>query len=158
MLGLADGLSNKSIGALLFVTIDTVKTHLKRIYAKLGVRSRAEAAARGLYTAWHNLESMHSLDYVRESLGSDRPIASVGFDCRVSRPEARATLFPEMVFTFFDRLDPNLLSRTEREDFKAMSTGLLPVDWKPKSRTSPWLNSSTQVVGSPSRPARPASW
>lgn len=88
-----------------------------------------EAAARGLYGAWHNLESKATLDYVRASLGTDRPIATVGFDCRVSYPEARATLFPRMVFDFFDRLDPALISTTEREDLKVMSAGLLPADY-----------------------------
>ena len=88
-----------------------------------------EAAARGLYAAWHNLESKATLDYVRASLGTDRPIATVGFDCRVSHPEARTTLFPQMVFDFFDRLDPALISKVEREDFKVMSAGLLPSDY-----------------------------
>lgn len=88
-----------------------------------------EAARRGLYPAWHNRESMATLDYVRASLGTDRPIATVGFDCRVSYKEARDVLFPKMVFDFFDRLDPALLSKSEREDFTVMSAGLLPGEY-----------------------------
>lgn len=40
----ARGLSNKEIAAVLFVADDTVKNHLKRIYDKLGVADRTEAA------------------------------------------------------------------------------------------------------------------
>ena len=40
-------LSYQAIADLLFVTHDTVKTHVKHIYAKLGASSRREAVARG---------------------------------------------------------------------------------------------------------------
>jgi two-component system NarL family response regulator len=40
----AKGLSNKEVGTALFVAEDTVKNHLKRIYEKLGVADRTEAA------------------------------------------------------------------------------------------------------------------
>ncbi len=40
----ARGMSNKEIGAALFIAEDTVKNHLKHIYAKLGVSDRTEAA------------------------------------------------------------------------------------------------------------------
>jgi two-component system NarL family response regulator len=43
----AKGLSNKEIGAALFLAEDTIKNRLKRIYAKLDVADRAEA----LFTA-----------------------------------------------------------------------------------------------------------
>jgi DNA-binding NarL/FixJ family response regulator len=42
----ADGLSNKEIAAALVVTPRTVEAHLTRVYAKLGVRSRAELVRR----------------------------------------------------------------------------------------------------------------
>jgi len=42
----ADGRKNKEIAAALVVTPRTVEAHLTRIYAKLGVRSRAELATR----------------------------------------------------------------------------------------------------------------
>ncbi|MUM33949.1 LuxR family transcriptional regulator [Mycolicibacterium sp. CBMA 361] len=41
----AKGLSNREVAAELFVSPKTVQYHLTRIYAKLGVRSRAELAA-----------------------------------------------------------------------------------------------------------------
>lgn len=40
------GLSNKRIALALEITPETVKSHIKRIFAKLGVRTRAEAASR----------------------------------------------------------------------------------------------------------------
>jgi ATP/maltotriose-dependent transcriptional regulator MalT len=43
---LVEARSNKEIASLLFVSIDTVKTHLKHIYVKLGVRDRYQAVSR----------------------------------------------------------------------------------------------------------------
>jgi DNA-binding CsgD family transcriptional regulator len=47
----ASGLSNKAVAAKLFITVRTVESNLTRIYAKLGVRSRTELAAR--IGDWH---------------------------------------------------------------------------------------------------------
>jgi DNA-binding NarL/FixJ family response regulator len=40
---IGDGLSNTEIAAKLFVSVTTVKTHINAIFAKLGVRDRAQA-------------------------------------------------------------------------------------------------------------------
>jgi DNA-binding NarL/FixJ family response regulator len=42
---LAQGKSNRDIAGALWVSEDTVKTHLRRVYRKLGVSTRAEAVA-----------------------------------------------------------------------------------------------------------------
>ena len=42
----AEGLTNREVAAKLFVTIRTVEANLSKVYAKLGVRSRTELAAR----------------------------------------------------------------------------------------------------------------
>ncbi|ADD40094.1 transcriptional regulator, LuxR family [Stackebrandtia nassauensis DSM 44728] len=45
LLGIAGGKSNAEIGRELFITEDTVKTHARRMYRKLGARDRAHAVA-----------------------------------------------------------------------------------------------------------------
>jgi DNA-binding NarL/FixJ family response regulator len=42
---IADGLNNAEIGQRLWLSEETIKTHLRSIYATLHVRSRAEAIA-----------------------------------------------------------------------------------------------------------------
>ena len=41
----AEGLTNKEIAALLYVSVETVKTHLRQILSKLRLRNRVEATA-----------------------------------------------------------------------------------------------------------------
>jgi signal transduction histidine kinase len=48
----AEGLSNKEIGALLYISPRTVKFHLDNIYSKLGVNTRTEAAIFALRRGW----------------------------------------------------------------------------------------------------------
>ena len=43
---LAEGLTNQQIGARLFLSEKTIETHLTRVFQKLGLRSRAQVAAR----------------------------------------------------------------------------------------------------------------
>lgn len=46
----SEGLSNAEIGRRLFISSETVKTHLERLTAKLGVSGRAAAVRRGIET------------------------------------------------------------------------------------------------------------
>lgn len=48
---LVQGMTNRTIAHALYIGEQTVKSHVRRIYAKLGVHSRAEATARAL-TSW----------------------------------------------------------------------------------------------------------
>ncbi len=43
---IAAGRSNPEIAELLYLSLNTVKWHVKNLYGKLGVSSRVEAAAR----------------------------------------------------------------------------------------------------------------
>jgi len=45
LLFLCHGFTNKEIAAKMLITTNTVKTHLKNIYGKLGVSNRTQAAA-----------------------------------------------------------------------------------------------------------------
>lgn len=45
LLFLCHGFTNKEIAAQMLITTNTVKTHLKNIYGKLGVSNRTQAAA-----------------------------------------------------------------------------------------------------------------
>ena len=42
---LSTGMTNRELGGQLYVSENTIKTHLGRLYAKLGVRNRAQAAS-----------------------------------------------------------------------------------------------------------------
>jgi DNA-binding NarL/FixJ family response regulator len=44
---MSDGKSNAQIGRELFLSEDTVKTHARRLFRKLGAKDRAEAVAQG---------------------------------------------------------------------------------------------------------------
>lgn len=46
--GMADGKSNQAIGDGLFISEDTVKTHARRLFKKIGARDRAHAVATGI--------------------------------------------------------------------------------------------------------------
>ena len=43
---LASSLSQREIGGMLFISFNTVKTHTRSIFQKLGVATRADAVAR----------------------------------------------------------------------------------------------------------------
>ncbi|MGH8355349.1 MAG: response regulator transcription factor, partial [Pseudomonas sp.] len=43
---LAEGFSNQEIGTYLFISVNTVKTHTKKINSKLGVKRRTQAVMR----------------------------------------------------------------------------------------------------------------
>ncbi|MDT7560312.1 MAG: hypothetical protein QOI68_4782 [Pseudonocardiales bacterium] len=47
LLGMSQGKSNGQIGRELYLSEDTIKTHARRLFRKLGVKDRAEAVAHG---------------------------------------------------------------------------------------------------------------
>ena len=42
---LSTGMTNRELGSHLYISENTIKTHLRRLYSKLGVRNRAQAAS-----------------------------------------------------------------------------------------------------------------
>lgn len=42
---LSTGMTNRELGSTLYLSENTIKTHLRSLYAKLGIRNRAQAAA-----------------------------------------------------------------------------------------------------------------
>lgn len=50
LLRISRGLTNREIGHELCLSEDTVKTHARRLFRKLGARDRAHAVARGFQT------------------------------------------------------------------------------------------------------------
>jgi erythromycin esterase len=104
-----------------FVDVRLMNTALR------GGAAPREAAELGLYATWQVAEVRETLAYVQKA-----QMDVVGFDCRVARPQARAAGYPKMVFDFFDALDPALISKKERDDFTAMSKGLVPADYYAK--------------------------
>ncbi len=41
---IALGMSNREVASELYLSVDTVKTYVRRLYSKLGVRNRTQAA------------------------------------------------------------------------------------------------------------------
>jgi DNA-binding NarL/FixJ family response regulator len=54
----ARGLSNRQIGAALYVTEGTVKRHLANTYEKMGVNSRGQATRKALFEEWITIQDV----------------------------------------------------------------------------------------------------
>ncbi|WP_084022578.1 response regulator transcription factor [Amycolatopsis thermoflava] len=50
LLGMSRGMTNGEIGRQIYISEDTVKTHARRMFRKLGVTDRAHAVAKGYET------------------------------------------------------------------------------------------------------------
>jgi erythromycin esterase len=104
-----------------------------------GDRPLADAAQLCLYGIWSKSREVEpTLAYVRATQATARPIDTVGFDSRVSTETGRRERFPRFVIDFFDRLDPALISESERADLTAMSIGLVPADYYAKPGPRNW--------------------
>jgi DNA-binding CsgD family transcriptional regulator len=68
---LASGMSNAQIADSLFISINTVKSHLKNVYGKLGVESRTRAVTRAM--------ELGVLPVTQSIAGGARSLAQVSF-------------------------------------------------------------------------------
>lgn len=57
---LVDGLTNAEIGQRLYISVNSVKTHVRNVYAKIGVSSRAQAVLWGVDHGFRRQQ--HALD------------------------------------------------------------------------------------------------
>jgi hypothetical protein len=56
---LALGRTNAEIGEQLFLSVDTVKTYVRRVFAKLGVNNRTQAAMRAAERSLAPINGLH---------------------------------------------------------------------------------------------------
>ena len=73
---MADGKSNAEIGRELFVSEDTVKTHARRLFRKLGARDRAHAVAAGFRAGLVRLTAIADAAVRRSSASGRRASGS----------------------------------------------------------------------------------
>jgi len=67
---MAAGLSNEQIAEQIETGVDNAKVHARSIFAKLGVKNRAEAVTVGFI---HNLLDLADIDTLREQLKAAEP-------------------------------------------------------------------------------------
>ena len=70
----ATGASNKEIAQKLFISLNTVKVHLRNIFAKIGVASRTEAAMYSVKIGLVSTPTLTNETSLEEDSESDRPL------------------------------------------------------------------------------------
>jgi DNA-binding CsgD family transcriptional regulator len=67
--GMAQGLSNGAVARRMSVAEDTVKTHARQVFAKLGANGRVQAVVRGLQLGLVSAEGLMRVASAPDSLG-----------------------------------------------------------------------------------------
>ena len=71
---MVEGRSNDEIGAALAIATKTVEGHLRRVFERLGIESRAELSARAVAEGWLDVPTVAR----RRGAGPTRGAASAG--------------------------------------------------------------------------------
>ena len=81
----AEDASGTEIAAALYLSVNTVRSHIKAIYRKLGVNSRADAVrvARSVSSEWPHLAALHRFTHLR--VMPTHPCEGFGVDNRSRR-------------------------------------------------------------------------
>jgi DNA-binding CsgD family transcriptional regulator len=84
---IAKGQSNKRVAQTLKITPETVKSHLKRVFVKLGSKTRAEAVVRATQLGFlANVALLPAWSYgnARSIRGANAPTSSLAIEMRMA--------------------------------------------------------------------------
>lgn len=136
--GIAEGLSYKQIASELFITVGTVKSYVKQVYRKLGVRNRVQATVRarelnlvgaGIVSDESGVISISSLPEPDNPYKGLRPFQSADFRDFFGREHLVNKLLDKMKETRHDARFLAIVGPSGSGKSSLMKAGLIPAIW-----------------------------